>query len=53
MRKGKRNYCIESSTMYNSLRKEKHNGKILFNGDMRVGNTMAVCSKTDMLYKLS
>lgn len=53
MRKGKRIYCIESSTMYNSLRKERHNGKVLFNGDVRVGNDMAVCSRTDMLYKLS
>jgi hypothetical protein len=51
MRKSKRIYCVDSSKLYQQLLKEKFNGTILPNGDLRVGNDMAVNSNNS-LYKI-
>jgi len=51
MRKIKRIYCVDSSKLYQQLLKEKFNGTILPNGDLRVGNDMAVNS-SNSLYKI-
>lgn len=51
-RGGPRGHCVELSPIYNTLKKEKHNGETLENGDIRIGNDMAMDIKTHLVYKL-
>lgn len=52
MRKGEKLSCTDSSSIFNKIRKSKHNGKVLANNDVRIGDDMAMCSKTNVVYKL-
>lgn len=52
MRKARKVSCTDSSPIFNKIRKSKHNGKILSNNDVRIGDNMAICSKTHIVYKL-
>lgn len=47
----KRVMCEDLSQTYRKILNEKKNGKVLENGDIRVGNDMALNVKTNMLYK--
>mgnify|MGYP006435549845 CR=1 FL=1 len=45
-------FCAEESKEYNKIVKEKHNRKILPNGDIRIGNDMAISKKTNLIYTI-
>jgi len=53
MRKGKKIDCLDSSSIYNKLMKSKNNKKIMDNNDVRIGDNMAIDSKTNVIYKLN
>ena len=42
----------EQSKEYNKIVRENNNGKILPNGDIRIGNDMAISKKTNLIYNL-
>ena len=44
--------CAHQSSTFNKLIQEKHNGEILKNGDLRIGNDMALSRQTHLIYKL-
>jgi hypothetical protein len=54
--KKKRSYirfeCASDSQILKSLILSKHNSKLLENGDVRIGDDMALNSKTNLIYKL-
>ena len=43
---------IKNSKIIKQIRNSKYNNKILPNGDIRIGNDMAMDSKTHIIYKL-
>ena len=52
MRKGKRPSCLDESSILKEILKSKHNRKVLENNDIRIGDDMALNSKTNIIYKL-
>lgn len=50
--KTKTTSCCDISSTISKIRKEKANRTLMDNGDSRIGNNMAVCSKTHIIYKL-
>ena len=51
-KKGQRNDCSMKGQIYREVLNSKHNGKVLENGDIRVGNEFAMDIQTNILYKL-
>ena len=52
MRKRKTISCVDTATAYNQIKNAKHNRKALPNGDIRIGNDMALSKKTNLIYIL-
>lgn len=51
-KKGQRYECASTGAVYNEILNSKHNGKVLENGDIRVGPMFALNTQTNMLYKV-
>ena len=51
-KKDKRISCVSSSDLFNKINNSKYNGKLLSNGDIRIGDDLAMCEKTHRVYKL-
>ena len=51
-KRGQRYECANEGQTYREVLNAKHNGKVLENGDIRVGNEFAMNIKTNILYKL-
>jgi len=47
-----RKFCELKSPLYISILSSKYNGDKCDNGDIRIGNSLAVSSKTNLIYKL-
>jgi len=50
--KDRRRCCTDNSKIIKQIRNSKYNNKMLPNGDIRIGNDMAMDSKTHIIYKL-
>lgn len=44
--------CEYTSPLYRKISNSKYNGKVLVNGDIRIGDDVVIDSKTNLLYKL-
>ena len=52
MKKRKVIFCADTSKTFNKIKNAKNNRKILSNGDVRIGDDMALCKKTSVVYKI-
>ena len=52
MKKRKIISCVDTATAYNQIKNAKHNRKVLPNGDVRIGNDMALSKKTNLIYMI-
>lgn len=50
--KTKRTSCCDLSSTISKIRKEKGHGTLMDNGDSRIGNNIAICNKTHIIYEL-
>ena len=44
--------CADGSKIFKQIRNSKYNNKLLGNGDIRIGDDLAMDSKTHLVYKL-
>lgn len=44
--------CVSSSKIYRQIVSAKNNGKVLENGDIRVGDEYAINKTSSIMYKL-